>query len=367
MVALIACRPSIAPSSTPTPSYIAGSLVPSKPMAVGIHLPGTPGALAGGIVDIEAVGALTAGNITVGSQTFSGGELAFVGAETDNVVDLFVADAATALLANAAGADLVMVASLQRLPGWRLVTIASGSTSAVSDLAGGTVFVDGIPGDEAPLLLALKNAGIDAGEVTLVFPDDPGLPYDAASLLDGTIRAVLVRTFDGYARIAQYVDPATEMGIGEAALREIPLDYEAAGSGLDVWATRTSIASDDQKIAVAATLLAWSQGSAKCREDVATCATQISDASISDLSVETLQWTINQLNASIWPNPAGLFEIDATRLGVAISAANSVGIGSATTAESLIDRSILKLAQGQWIQGVDRNGAGWTPLDLPLP
>ncbi|NBP82468.1 hypothetical protein EBU60_01200 [bacterium] len=367
MVALIACRPSIAPSSTPTPSYIAGSLVPSKPMAVGIHLPGTPGALAGGIVDIEAVGALTAGNITVGSQTFSGGELAFVGAETDNVVDLFVADAATALLANAAGADLVMVASLQRLPGWRLVTIASGSTSAVSDLAGGTVFVDGIPGDEVPLLLALKDAGIDAGEVTLVFPDDPGQPYDAASLLDGTIRAVLLRTFDGYARIAQYVDPATEMGIGEAALREIPLDYESAGSGLDVWATRTSIASDDQKIAVAATLLAWSQGSAKCREDVATCATQISDGSISDLSVETLQWTINQLNASIWPNPAGLFEIDATRLGVAISAANSVGIGSATTAESLIDRSILKLAQEQWVQGVDRNGAGWTPLDLPLP
>jgi hypothetical protein len=114
-------------------------------------------------------------------------------------------------------------------------------------------------------------------------------------------------------------------------------------------------------------MIAWSQGSAKCRDDVATCATQISDASISDLSVETLEWAVNQLNASLWPNPAGLFEIDAVRLGVAISAANSVGIGSVTSAESLIDRSILKLAQEQWIQGVDRNGAGWTPLDLPLP
>jgi len=367
MVALIACRPSTAPSPTPTPSYIAGTLVPSKPMAVGIHLPGTPGALAGGIVDIEAVGALTAGTISVNSQTFSAGELAFVGAETENVVDLFVADAATALLANAAGADLVMVASLQQSSSWRLMSLASSSVSTISDLVGGTVFIDGIYGDEVPFLLALKDAGIAASDVSLVYPDDPGLPFDAAGLLDGTVRAALVRTFDGSARIAQYPDPATGMSIGEAALREIPLDYEAAGSGLDVWATRTSIASEDQKIAVAATIIAWSQGSAKCRDDVATCATQISDASISDLSVETLEWAVNQLNASLWPNPAGLFEIDAARLGVAISAANSVGIGSPASADSLIDRSILKLAQEQWIQGVDRNGAGWTPLDLPLP
>jgi hypothetical protein len=213
---------------------------------------------------------------------------------------------------------------------------ASSTFSTISDIVGGTVFIDGIYGDEVPFLLALKDAGIDAGEVTLVFPDDPGQPYDAASLLDGTIRAVLVRTFDGYARIAQYVDPATEMGIGEAALREIPLDYESAGSGLDVWATRTSIASDDQKIAVAATLLAWSQGSAKCREDVATCATQISDASISDLSVETLEWAVNQLNASLWPNPAGLFEIDLDPLP---GSHRSAPLGRGRTVEKILGRA----------------------------
>jgi len=361
----VACRPHLGPSPTPTPSYVAGTLIPSQAMTVGVHLPGAPGALAASVLDIGASEGLAAGNITVTTEAFSSGDQAFVGAGRTDAVDLFVTDAAPALFANASGADLVLIASFQHSSTWRLLTLADGPVASLADLAGGSMYVDGVHGDEAPVLLAMKDAGISLEGLTFVYPDDPAIPFDATLLHDGTVKAALVRSFDGFARTAQYVDPATGASVGLAAYREISLS--STSDGLGIWASAASIAADDAKTAVAATLIAWSQSLTKCRDDVETCAMLVVDSSISDLQQESLAWDLNQINASLWPNPAGLFEIDSARLGVAISSANSVGIGSPASADSLIDRSILKLAQEQWIQGVDRNGAGWTPLDLPLP
>jgi len=334
-------------------------------MTVGVHLPGAPGALAASVLDIGASEGLAAGNITVTTEAFSSGDQAFVGAGRTDAVDLFVTDAAPALFANASGADLVLIASFQHSSTWRLLTLAASPVASLADLAGGSMYVDGVHGDEAPVLLAMKDAGISLEGLTFVYPDDPAIPFDATLLHDGTVKAALVRSFDGFARTAQYVDPATGASVGLAAYREISLS--STSDGLGIWASAASIAADDAKTAVAATLIAWSQSLTKCRDDVETCAMLVVDSSISDLQQESLAWDLNQINASLWPNPAGLFEIDSARLGVAISSANSVGIGSPASADSLIDRSILKLAQEQWIQGVDRNGAGWTPLDLPLP
>lgn len=361
----VACRPHLGPSPTPTPSYVAGTLIPSQAMTVGIHIPGAPGAFAASVLDIGASEGLAAGNITVTTEAFSSGDQAFVGAGRTDAVDLFVADTASALYANAAGSDLVLIASLQQTPSWRLLTLAKGSVKKLPDLAKSAIYVDGVHGDEVPVLLAMKGAGLSTAGLTFVYPDDPAIPFDPTLLQNGAVKAALVRSFDGFARTAQFVDPATGASVGPAAYRELSLS--SSTDGLGIWASAASIAANDAKTAVAATLIAWSEGLAKCRDDVETCAMLVVDSSTSDLQQESLAWDLNQLNASLWPNPAGLFEMDATRLGVAISAANSVGIGSAISAESLIDGSILNLAKEQWIQGVDRNGAGWTLLDLPLP
>ena len=125
MLVTAACRPQIGPSQTPTPSSIAGSLVPSQAMAVGLHLPGALGSLAGPVLDVGISGSLAAANISVSSEPFSGGDQAFVGAGRTDAVDLFVASTAAAVAANAAGGDLELVASLQRTSSWRLMTLAT--------------------------------------------------------------------------------------------------------------------------------------------------------------------------------------------------------------------------------------------------
>ena len=178
-------------------------------MTVGVHLPGAPGALAASVLDIGASDGLAAGNITVTTEAFSSGDQAFVGAGRTDAVDLFVTDAAPALFANANGADLVLIASFQHSSTWRLLTLADGPVASLAALAGGSMYVDGVHGDEAPVLLAMKDAGISIEGLTFVYPEDPAIPFDATLLHDGTVKAALVRSIDGFARTAQYVDPAT--------------------------------------------------------------------------------------------------------------------------------------------------------------
>ncbi len=362
----MACRPQVGPSPTPTPSSIAGNLVPSQPMTVGVHLPGAVGSLAGPVLDIGITSTLAGANITVTTEPFAGGDQAFVGAGRTDAVDLFVADTAAALVANMAGGDLVLVSSLQRAPSWRLMTLASGQIESLAQLAEGVIYIDGLHGDEMPLLNAMKVAGVSTEKLTLVFPEDPVVSFDPTQLVDGTVSAAFVRSFDGYVRLAQYLDPVTGVSAGESFYREIAIDYAAGGLG--IWASAASIESDDAKIAVAATLVALSESFAKCRDRVDDCAAVISDSSVSDLQVEALAFGINAINSSIWPNPQGLFEIERTVLQSEIDTAFAVGlVASRGDAGSLVADEILSMASQNWPTNVDRSGPSWVPLNLVIP
>ena len=366
MMVVMACRPQLGPSPTPAPSSIAGSLVPSQAMTVGVHLPGAVGSLAGPMLDIGITGSLAGSNVTVTTEPFAGGEQAFVGAGRTDAVDLFVAGTAAALAANVAGGDLVLVASLQRTSSWRLMTLASGGIESLAQLAEGTIYVDGLHGDEAPLISAMKSAGVSTDKLSLIFPEDPVVSFDPTQLVDGTVTAALVRSFDGYIRLAQYVDPATGLGVGEAYYRQIEVNL--VGAGLGIWASAASIASDDAKIAVEATLIALTQSFSKCRDDVTACATVVADSSVSDLSLEALAYGINALNASIWPNPQGFLDIDRADLEAEIGVAITAGIiTSVADPGSLVADEILGVSSQYWPADVDRNGSSWVPLELVIP
>ena len=359
------CRPQLGPQATPTPSSIAGDLAPKAAMTVGLHFPGAAGAAYAPVVAIGISGALAAANITVSAGTFEGGGSAFVGAGRTDAVDLFITDTASALVANAAGNDLVMIASLQRSPTWRLLALAGGKIESVDQLNGKAVYIDGLPGDELPLLAALASAGVDPASVQLIFPDSPALSFDANQLFDGTVAATYVRSFDGYVRLAQVTNPDTGASVGESFYRELPI--APIGAGLGIWASAASIVSDDAKLATAATLVALAQSMAQCRDDVPTCATLVADSSMSDLSVEALAWGMNALNGSLWPNTQGLFAIDRDTLQVEIDAAAAAGLTSRVTADSLISAEIYEIASKHWPANIDRSGSSWTPLELQIP
>jgi len=359
------CRPHLGPIATPTPSSVAGSLLPKTAMAVALHYPGAAGAAYAPVVSIGVSGVLAGANITVVAVPYEGGERSFVGAGRTDTVDLFLSDTASVLTANAAGNDLVMIASLQRSPPWRLMTLAGGEIKRLDQLQGTTIYIDGLPGDELPLVSSLKAAGVDVAKVKLLYPEIPAVGLDPSQLLDGTVAAMFVRSFDGYVRLAQYAKPDTSVSVGESYYLELPV--APLGAGLGIWASAANIVSDDAKIATAATLVALAQSMAQCRDDVPTCASLVAESSMSDLSVEVLAWGINALNGSLWPNEQGLFAIDRDALQSEIDAAVAAGLVANTSADSLINREIYGLADENWPANVDRTGANWTPLELLIP
>ena len=359
------CRPQLGPSPTPTESSVAGALVPKQAMSVTVHLPGAAGPIFAGVSAVGAAQSLTAANITVNAIPLGSESDAFTPAKRDDVVDLYVVDTATALEANARGGDLVMIASLQRTPTWRLMTLKSGKIKTPSQLAGKSIYIDGLHGDELALSAALTAAGVSVSGVTYVFPDDSSTSFDPTQLQDGTVAAAFVRTFDGYIRLAQFADPKSGTSVGEAYYREIPV--APLGTGLGIWASAAWIKADDAKIAAAATLVAMTQSFAKCRDDVPTCASVMVDSSLSDLDADTLAWGINAINASLWPNAMGLFELDKNALQSEVDAAAAAGLAGSASADALLNVDILKLAKDFWPAGVDRNGATWAPLTLAIP
>jgi hypothetical protein len=334
-------------------------------MSVTFHLPGAPGAIFAAVSAISQNGVLDAAQITVNAVPLGTAGDAFTPAGRSDVVDLYVTDTAAALAANAAGADLVEIASLQHAPRWQLLTLAKGKVKSLAQLVGKSVYVDGLPGDELTLTAALQVAKIDPAGVTLIYPDDSSVSFDPTQLVDGTVAAVLVRNFDGYPRLVQFADPNTGVSVGSTYYRELPI--VAVGSGLNVWASAAAITSDDAQIAAAATLVALSQSEAACRDDVHACASLFDESSLTDLDVDTVAWALDALNASIWPNGAGIFEMDAAMLQRDLDAMTAAGASTPGTPASLMNSAILSRAQGHWPGDVDRNGANWAPVKLEIP
>lgn len=61
-----------------------------------------------------------------------------------------------------------MIAGLQRTYGMQLAAPAKGAVS-LGDLTGGSLLVQGRPGDDVPLLAALTAAGVDPSSVEIAF------------------------------------------------------------------------------------------------------------------------------------------------------------------------------------------------------
>ena len=297
------------------------------------------------------------------------GEDAFEVRDRDGQTDLFFATPAAALVAREAGNDLVMVAGLQRDFGLQL-SARSTRAPTLSELKGGSILVQGRPGDQAPLLAALAAVGVQPTDVEIAFPDDPSLPFDPYALFDGTFTATAVTRYDGAARLQEFYDLETGLPVGPEGTVEVVDDGRivASAPGVGIWARRTALEDEDYRIAMALTLIAIADGLASCRDDAAGCAVVMEESGIVDRYGDGLLWSVNAFNATLWPAPDGALSIDEERLSAAVSQAVSVGlVGSAPSSADLVDRRVLELALAHLPAEIDLIGASWAPLEVQLP
>ena len=366
-VLVAGCRPALPGEASPSASSIAGELVPSQEMSVVFHLPGAPSGLHAPFAFMTQEEALAAAGISVGIATPPPGVDPFLGAEDPVTVDLYVASPAAALAAREAGADLVMIAGLERRADWRLVTPIASGISDLAGLSGASIFVHGLPGDAATVLAAVEAAGVDPATLNLTYAEDLSMPFDPIPVLDGTYAAAIVSSVDGWPRLVQGPDPVSGSSVGLAGLRELLVDAPSADSGLAIWAHASTLVAADAKIAAAAALIALAQGLAFCRDSIDDCAALFLGTGTSDQDQETVVWSVNALNGRIWPSEAGVLSIDLPGLTSAVATAVAANVLSSAFSPEMVDGSILELAEAHWPADLDRNGAGWTSLSVEIP
>jgi hypothetical protein len=141
-----------------------------------------------------------------------------------------------------------------------------------------------------------------------------------------------------------------------------------SAAGVGIWALRSALDDPDSLTALALTLVAIADGLAACRDDAAACSLVLEDGGEVDRYGDSLLWSVNALNATIWPAPNGALAIDTAALTVAAQQALSVGlIAAAPVVDQLVDQRVLDLALSHLPATIDLQGASWRPIEVQLP
>jgi len=343
-----ACRPPAGGSVEPSASSIAGDLVPSAEIRVIVHLPGAPDVLTAPLAYAAASDAITAAGVSIDQIAPSLGEEPLNPAGSETELHLYFATPAAVSASLTPGRDeLVMIANLQQRSSKVLVAPSPGVTTA-ADLSGTTVLVQGIIGDEIPLLALLAREG--AENVTVEFPSDPSLPIDLTPLFDGSVSAAFLTSYDGLARAQEFISAETGAPIGADGISVIDLGDTAEIQGLGIWAASAALEIPNLEIAAALVLIGLMDGLAFCRDLPVDCAAVFEQGGQTDRFGDALVWSLDQLNASIWPAPAGV---------LSTTAAGSAGAN--------VTDKVLTLALQYLPSEIDRIGADWTPSGTALP
>jgi hypothetical protein len=263
-----------------------------------------------------------------------------------------------------------MIAGLQRYAGMQLAKLPKGPETLEAAVAG-PILLQGRPGDEAPLLAQFDELGIDRSELEIILAEDPSAPLDLYGLFDQTYAAAAVNAYDGAARLQEFYDLESGLPVGPDGTRVIAgLDGDtlSMAPGIGIWALRSALESEDNRIAMAVTLIAIADGLSACRDDAAACAVVLEDSAIADRYGDGLLWSINAFNGTMWPAPNGAFAIDDAELTRAVNQAVATGVASAAPPiAELVDRSVLELALQALPATIDLVGDSWTPLEVQLP
>jgi hypothetical protein len=211
---------------------------------------------------------------------------------------------------------------------------------------------------------------VDAAGITVDHPEDPSAPFDPTGLFDGTYAAVAVNSYDGAARLQEFYDLESGLPLGPDGTTAIQDESGtlSTAAGVGIWALRSALDDPDSLTALALTLVAIADGLAACRDDASACSLVLEDGGEVDRYGDSLLWSVNALNATIWPAPSGALAIDTPALMTAAQQALSVGlIAAAPPIEQLVDQRVLDLALAHLPSTIDLQGASWTPIEVQLP
>ena len=186
--------------------------------------------------------------------------------------------------------------------------------------------------------------------MTAEFPADSSIPLDLTPLYDGTYAAAFLTQYDGLARAQEFISLESGLPVGPDGITLIDLGDTSDVRGLALWMEKSAKEDEDFSIAAALILIGLTDGLAFCRDQPGECAAVFEQGGETDRFGDSLAWSIDQFNASVWPAPQGVLDLG-SNLPAGVSVSNQI-----------LERAIANLPAG-----IDRIGESWAPSGIALP
>ena len=211
------------------------------------------------------------------------------------------------LASREAGADLVDIAQVFQRSGSLEVAFKEKNITKPEDWKGKKVGTWGF-GNEPELYAAMRKAGIDptkASDVTIVKQ-----PFDMSLLLNGDVDAAQAMIYNEYAQVLEQKNPKTGALYQPSDLNVI--DFNQVGTAMlqdHIFVRSSWLAKSGNEDIATKFLQASFKGWIFCRDSQKECVDVVLKAGTT-LGAGHMTWQLNEVNALIWPSPAGIGAMD---------------------------------------------------------
>jgi NitT/TauT family transport system substrate-binding protein len=259
------------------------------------------------------------------------------------------------------GADLVNIAQPFQRSGTLQVAWADSGIDSAEDWRGKRVGTWGF-GNEHELFAAMRKVGIDPeneADVTIVSQD-----FTMDALLNNDLDAAQAMTYNEYAQVLEAENPDT----GELYQPEdlTVISMESTGTAMlqdGIFAQGAWLENAANQETAKKFLRASFQGWIWCRDNFEECVDVVLDNGPT-LGAGHQTWQLNEINALIWPSPAGIGMMDAAAFDRTVDVAIEGEVITAEPAEGVY-RTDLTTAAWEGLEG-DRNGASFQKQDIEV-
>jgi NitT/TauT family transport system substrate-binding protein len=264
------------------------------------------------------------------------------------------------------GGNIVSVSQVFARSGMTEITWKSSGINTIAKMKHKTVGV-WCCGNQPELFAALNKNGIDPNN-----PKDVTIfqqPFDMVAFLSHKIDAAAAMTYNELAQVLETKNPDTGKLYQLSDLNVFKMASPQVGTGMledNLFTTGKWLSSKTNQATLVKFLKASFQGWIYCRDHQSDCV-NIVLRNGPTLGRGHQTWQMNEINALIWPNPAGIGLPAAGAVAKTGSIAKTYGVIKKAPSSSATNYAYAKKAVGQLkASGVDVYGKSWHKLNVKV-
>ena len=270
------------------------------------------------------------------------------------------ADIGTAWLPNMlqsreGGTDLVSIAQIFQRSGTRMASFKAANITSPATMAGKKIG-SWLGGNEPELFAALTKASLDPTKENIIKQN-----FDMSGLLKGDLDVAQAMIYNEYAQVLEAKNPATGQLYTPADLNVVDFNDPAVGTAMlqdQIFATDKWLKTGSNADIAAKFLQATFKGWIYCRDNAQKCV-DIVLAKGSQLGASHQAWQMNEINALIWPSPAGIGILDKDLYDQTISIATTYKVLKAAPAAGATRTDLAQKALDALGASTDTKGASF--------